>query len=89
MLTQSIHSIKLAQLQTNKSEHILIDVESREPRSYTLGQQSEKSAHNFNNDKEYRLRSVEREIDLNSITVYFYYPDIALYINEGIGHLLA
>ncbi len=83
MLTQSTHSIKLAQLKTNESNHILTHAQHSENWLYATNHRLETLAHSLYNSKDNKLRSVFKEIDLSSISLSFNYPDTALYINEG------
>jgi hypothetical protein len=85
-LAQSIYSIKIAQLETNESNYTPTHVQLREQlllASDASTRQSEKLANKLYHERKYQLRSVVKEIDLNFVSVYFKFPDNALYINEG------
>jgi hypothetical protein len=85
-LAQSIYSFKIAQLETNESNYTPTHVQLREKlllASDASTRQSEKLANKFYHERNYQLQSVVKEIDLNFVSVYFKFPDNALYINEG------
>jgi hypothetical protein len=86
MIGQAIHSIKIARLESNESNHA-IHFNRRELWPNASDHPVKNLTYKLFHKNEYKLRSMVREIDLGSITVNFRFPDSALYINEGIWHM--